>query len=286
MSHNELEQGTPVSGISDLFDRFRERQSDHPSFEQNANGDNEASESLFAVDESISSTPIDEQAGSLIEESPNDPAALNSGTMPPEVRRALVGLLRQGVILAGQKANLFDSICRYQDAVRNHLADVYLKLVLDQRTGVAFIAGLDESDVEEEDAVSLITRRTLSLYDTLLLLVLRKHYQERETVGEQRVIIDIERVEANLSPFLPLTNSTRSDRKKLDASLQKMVERHILSSVRGSDDRFEITPIIRYVVNAEFLESMLAEYKQLAFDADLNTELPGNVEIEHGEKNA
>ncbi len=159
-------------------------------------------------------------------------------------------------------------------------------LVLDQRAGVAFIAGLDESDVEEEEAVSLITRRTLSLYDTLLLLVLRKHYQERETVGEQRVIIDIERVEANLSPFLPLTNSTRSDRKKLDASLQKMVERHILSSVRGSDDRFEITPIIRYVVNAEFLESMLAEYKQLAIDAGFNTELPGNVEIEHGEKHA
>lgn len=285
MSHNELEQGTPVSGISDLFDRFRERQPDHPSFDQNAIGDNETSESLFAADESISSTPIDEQNNSETEVNINNSAALNSGTMPPEARRALVSLLRQGVILAGQKSNLFDSICRYQDAVRSHLADVYLKLVLDQRAGVAFIAGLDESDVEEE-AVSLITRRTLSLYDTLLLLVLRKHYQERETAGEQRIIIDIERIEANLSPFLPLTNSTRSDRKKLDASLQKMVERHILSSVRGSDDRFEITPIIRYVVNAEFLESMLAEYKQLAFDASLNTELPGNVEIQYGEENA
>jgi len=182
MSHNELEQGTPVSGISDLFDRFRERQSDHPSVEQNANGDNEASESLFAADESISSTPIDEQSNSETEVSFDNSAALNSGTMPPEARRALVNLLRQGVILAGQKSNLFDSICRYQDAVRSHLADVYLKLVLDQRAGVAFIAGLDESDVEEE-AVSLITRRTLSLYDTLLLLVLRKHYQERETAG-------------------------------------------------------------------------------------------------------
>lgn len=285
MSHNELEQGTPVSEISDLFDRFRERQPDHPSFDQNAIGDNETSESLFAADESISSTPIDEHNNSETEVSINNSAALNSGTMPPEARRALVSLLRQGVILAGQKSNLFDSICRYQDAVRSHLADVYLKLVLDQRAGVAFIAGLDESDVEEE-AVSLITRRTLSLYDTLLLLVLRKHYQERETAGEQRIIIDIERIKANLSPFLPLTNSTRSDRKKLDASLQKMVERHILSSVRGSDDRFEITPIIRYVVNAEFLESMLAEYKQLAFDASLNTELPGNVETEYGEENA
>ena len=48
--------------------------------------------------------------------------------MPPEARRALVNLLRQGVILACQKAKLFESLCRYQQAVRVHLADTYLKL--------------------------------------------------------------------------------------------------------------------------------------------------------------
>lgn len=286
MNHNEAEQSTISSGISDLFDRFRERQSNHPSIAQNPNADNETAETLFVGDETSSSSVIEEQAGLSIENSSNAPAALNGGTMPPEARRALVSLLRQGVILAGQKSNLFETICRYQDDVRNHLADVYLKLILDQRAGVAFVAGLDESDGAEEEAVSLITRRTLSLYDTLLLLVLRKHYQERETAGEQRIIIDIERIESNLSPFLPLTNSTRSDRKKLSAALQKMSEKHILSAVRGSDDRFEITPIIRYVVNAEFLESMLTEYKQLAIGAGLNTELSDNVEAEQEEKDA
>ncbi len=43
-----------------------------------------------------------------------------------------------------------------------------------------------------------------------------------------------------------------------------MVTKKILSSVRGSDDRFEITPIIRYVVNAEFLEKMLGDYLNMA----------------------
>jgi hypothetical protein len=198
--------------------------------------------------------------------------------MQPEAKRALVSLLRQGVILSSQKSKLFDSICRYQTDIRRHLADMYLKLVLDDKTGVAFVASVTEDDTSdsesivdndrEDESVSLISRRTLSLFDTLLLLVLRKHYQERETSGEQKVVIDIERVESNLMPFLPLTNSSKSDRKKLNAALQKMVERRVLSSVRGSDDRYEITPIIRYVVNAEFLESMLLEYKKLAFDAD------------------
>ncbi len=207
-------------------------------------------------------------------------ADFETGKLPPEARRALVSLLKYGVILAAQKSKLFECICRYQSPVRSHLADVYLKLVLDEKTGVAFVAGLDESDDEDLDAVSLITRRTLSIYDTLLLLVLRKHYQERERAGEQRIIIDIERIEANLSPFLPLTNSTKSDRRKLIAALKKMLEKRILSMVRGSGDRLEITPIIRYVVNAQFLEQMLEEYQGLAGEAGLNMNLPADNQQE------
>lgn len=212
------------------------------------------------------------------EDLPADVSAENSELqnpgMPPEARRALVSLLRLGVILSSRKSKLFESICRYQADIRRHFSDMYLKLVLDEKMGVAFVSSVDEEDAantefqvgdeKEEAAVSLITRRTLSLYDTLLLLILRKHYQERETSGEQKVVIDVERVESNLTPFLPLTNSSKGDRKKLHAALQKMVEKRILSAVRGSEDRFEITPIIRYIVNAEFLESMLAEYNVLA----------------------
>ncbi len=43
-----------------------------------------------------------------------------------------------------------------------------------------------------------------------------------------------------------------------------MVKRKVLSTIRGAEDRYEITPVIRYVVSASFLESMLAEYTKLA----------------------
>jgi len=258
MSH-KMDDSDFSSGATGLFDQLRKQQS------QSNHIPVEVEKETTSAENRIS----DELA------SPEGAEAnvLENGLMPPEARRALVSLLRQGVILASQKSKLFESICRYQSSVRNHLADVYLSLVLDEKAGVAFVAGLDGSEegAEEDDAVSLISRRTLSLYDTLLLLVLRKHYQERETSGEQRVIIDLERVESNLSPFLPLTNSTRSDRKKLNAALQKMVGKRILSSVRGSDDRFEITPVIRYVVNAERLENILDEYRRLAKENGIST---------------
>jgi len=204
---------------------------------------------------------------SATESSNSSESDFENGKLTPQARRALVSLLKHGVVLAAQKGKLFEFICRYQSGIRSHLSDVYLKLVLDERMGVAFISQVEESENEDTDVVSLITRRTLSLYDTLLLLVLRKHYQERESAGEQRIIIDIERIEANLMPFLPLTNSMKSDRRKLIVALNKMLEKRLLTKVRGSNDRLEITPIIRYVVNAAFLEKMLDEYQILAGEA-------------------
>ncbi len=260
--HDEPVVGLPSLDLGDLF---------------TTEGHHTTKESTFA--ENVSS-------------STSEPDTISS-TMPPEARRALVSLLRQGVILASQKAKLFESLCRHQTAVRRHLSEVYLKLVLDEKTGVAFVASIQkEEDTEldnfaDNEIVSLLSRRTLSLYDTLLLLVLRKHYQDRETSGEQLIVIDRERVESYLTPFLPLTNSTKSDRRKLGAALERMVKKKLLRKIRGSKDRYEITPVIRYVVSAEFLENMLDEYLRIAAENDI--EMSGGVsnsdELTRGDDN-
>ncbi len=200
---------------------------------------------------------------------------VDTEVLAPEIRRTLVSLLRVGVVLAAQKPKLFEALCRHQAVIGNHLANMYLRLLLDEPGGVAFVLQQDLEEDEETETISLINRRTLSLYDTLLLLVLRKHYQERERAGEQRVIIDIERIESHLMPFLPLTNNSKADRKKLNSALDKMAERYILSAIRGESERYEITPVIRYVVNAAFLEAMLEEYERLALNAGTS---PANKE--------
>lgn len=187
------------------------------------------------------------------------------GRLSADARRCLVSLLRYGVILANNKKALFDILVKEQAPIQDHLADMFLRVLIDEPAGVAVL--LQQEVEENEDSVSLITRRPLSLYDSLLLLILRKHFQERETAGEQRIYIDIDRLESRLTPFLPLTNNSRSDRRKLNSSLKNMKDKRLLQSVPGDDERFEITPVIRYVVNAEFLEQMLEEYQAMAEQA-------------------
>lgn len=212
----------------------------------------------------------------------------SDSSMPHDARRVLVHLMRQGSVMASQKTKLFELLCRHEVAIRKHLSEVYLQLILDQKMGVAFVASAayqdervngsgdvdgepgfegkseGQDDLELDESTTLIPKRTLSLYDTLILLVLRKHYQDRESAGEQKITIDIERLESYLTPFLPITDHASKDRKKLLARVKEMVKRKVLSTIRGAEDRYEITPIIRYVVSASFLESMLAEYTLLA----------------------
>lgn len=195
--------------------------------------------------------------------------------MPLEARRALVLLLRQGVVMASEKRLAFEALCRHENLIIEHLNNMFMRMLVDTKAGMAILLQQENADELEEhadDSSRLINRRTLSLYDTLLLLVLRKYYQERETAGEQRIIIDCERIEALMTPFLPLTYSSRSERRTLNGSLTLLKEKRLISAVRGDDERFEITPVIRYVVNADFLERLLKEYKRLAGKPGVKTD--------------
>ncbi len=199
-----------------------------------------------------------------------------AGRLPAEARRALVELLRQGVVAAESRRLVFDALCAHRTLIADHLADMYLRVLIDESAGLALLLNAQSGgdDDAEEDAAALISRRTLTVYDTLLLIVLRKHFLDRETAGDVRIRIDVAQIEALLMPFLPLTGSTSSDRKKLNGAVEGMKRRKVLNAVRGEDERVEISPVIRYVVNAEYLEHLLQEYRSLTEQARAGIETP------------
>jgi len=204
---------------------------------------------------------VDEFNEEVVRATPDESVDLKEGALPDEVRKSLVLLLKRGVLLASNKPGDFAVISQHQELVRRYLDNLYLRIMLDEREGLVFVAAIEE---DEDEHVSLINKRTLSVYDTLVLLILRKHYQEREASGEQKIIIDVDSVTSKMVPFLPLTNSDTADHKKLMASLNKMSERQVIISVRGSGDRYEITPVIRHIASATVLEKMLSDYLLLA----------------------
>jgi len=246
----------------DVQPRFFDKRIDNlkeDSERDEKNKDNSTSQDSPSQENPQPSSLADSEAGD------NSQQPEQYGTLNPEARRALVTLLKQGVILGAQKRLLYDALCTHETAIRHHLADMFLDLLLDPRTELAILVQQqDDIDGNSESFVKLIQRRTLTLYDSLVLIVLRKHYQQREGIGESRVLIDKEQVRVMLQPFLPLSNNESLDQKKLNGALDKMEKHKIVSRVRGDSERLEITPVIRYVVDSEFLQQLEQEYLQMA----------------------
>lgn len=196
---------------------------------------------------------------------------LQSTLLPSEVRRALVYLMRNGAVFDQDKPHIYKTLTQYEREIRQHLANFCLQVIHDSHQKYLFLADY-EGDAEEEAFPSLISKRTLSLYDTLILLILRKHYQERDRAGEALIMIDFEKILDELQPFIGLISNENLERKKVSARLEEFAKRRLLQKASGTDERYQITPIICYVVNSHFLTELLSAYEAIAQQTDQQPE--------------
>ena len=87
--------------------------------------------------------------------------------LPAELRRALVYLLKNSIVLHADNPQLFSSLCHYQQQIRDYLRQIYIYLVLDEIEGVAFIARepTEQDQVsEEENDVPYMAHLPISMY--------------------------------------------------------------------------------------------------------------------------
>ncbi len=193
----------------------------------------------------------------------NDQSTEETEHVPHHVKKVLVQLLKKGVVLFSTHRSSFETVCEYRQLIKQHLAAMFIELVLDEKAGIAFIRNQDLDSEDGESPPYLIRTKNLDLYDTLVLLVLRQYYQERELFGEDQIIIDIETVADRLEPLISEVKNTKTEDSRIKASLKDFKEKQILKPLRGTD-LYEITPFIKYIVDATFLAEMLNEYKALA----------------------
>lgn len=183
-------------------------------------------------------------------------------------RRAMQKLIARGVIYESRHEADYRVLVNDAEQVSGVLEELSLRMSIDREVGVILLRLPDDylegEEEGEEGSHPLVRRRRMTLFDSLTAVVLRKHYRERELTGEQRVRIDIEQLEQGLVPFLPLMGSEEIFRKHLRGVVDRFKDLNLLLSVRGSKTEFEIAPVIRVVVNAEWIESLVKEFQRLS----------------------
>jgi len=191
----------------------------------------------------------------------------DSGQLRLETRRILVQLLSGPSLDARRHARLWPALVRDEAVVRSRLADLFLELVIDHDQKIAFTR---QADVGELEAPVLLRRMPLTFLDSVVLLFLRQRLTQADVRGERAVVEELEIVE-QVAPYERAANTDHAGfNKKIQASVEKMKKSSILQKIRGSEDRYEVSPTLKLLFSAEDIAHLTQQYKALA-DASGNT---------------
>jgi hypothetical protein len=185
----------------------------------------------------------------------------DTGELKLDTRRALVQLL-SGPSLDGRRhTKLWPVLLRDENIIRCRLADLFLELVIDRDIQVAFTRQADTGDLE----VPLLLRRSqLFFLDSVLLLYLRRQLAQAETHGE-RAVVSKEEIIEHLTPYDRTGNTDKAGFiNKIQASINKFKERHILQKIPGSEERFEVSPTLKLLFSAEEILELTKLFKRMA----------------------
>lgn len=188
------------------------------------------------------------------------------GELPEAARRVLVQLLIGPALDARRHSRLWPALLRYENAIRSRLADLFLELVLDPDMQVAFVR---QADTGELDAPILLRRTRLTFLESVLLLYLRQLLAEADVRGERAVVSEQEMIE-QMGLYERSLNTDRSGfERRVASAIEKVKKNSLLSAVRGSEGRYEISPTLKLLFSAEEVAQLARRYREFsASDGD------------------
>ncbi len=177
------------------------------------------------------------------------------GSLPLDTRRALVQLLKGPLITSRAHADLWRAVIRDERVLRDRLADVFLDLVVDDENELAFTRPSDTGDLKTP---SVLRTEPLTFMDTVMLLSLRQYLLSAQP-GE-RVIVGIDEIQDQLEVYRAATNTDEAGfRKRVNTSWEKLKKYSLLAST-STEGRMEVSPVLRYLFDAEQVQLVAAEF--------------------------
>lgn len=199
----------------------------------------------------------------VMPDAPGEPTGLfdgDTGVLPLEARRALCQLLLGPSVDQKRHSQLWPVLLRHEKALRSRLCELFLELVIDRDAGVAFTR---QADTGELETPVLLRTSALTFIDSVLLLHLRQQLAEADAQGHRAVVEEGQMVDA-MSVYEKNFSTDRAGfAKKIAASIVKMKDNHVLEKLRGSDDRYEVSPALKLLFSAEHVQALVQVYRDL-----------------------
>lgn len=166
---------------------------------------------------------------------------------------AVVALLK-GIVNEASDTRIWNTIMEQQVYIESYVSKIGLRLMIQSQDGYAY---LKQNDDEENDKSipRLITRRQLKYLTSLILVLLRKELIELNKNSDLgRYVISKESIIEKVRPYLKDTNDEAKQRKEIEAEINAVEKMGFIRLLKNSNDEYEIIPLLRGFVDAQWLQ--------------------------------
>lgn len=185
----------------------------------------------------------------------------DTGTLAEQSRRAVLELIKGPYLSGAKSATLWSALLADETTIRSRLHELFLDLVIDRSGEFAFVRNVT---TEEIAVPSAVRTAPLTFLDTAMLLVLRQMLLSGD--DDRRVIVGQEEVYEQLSVYRTAERDEQDFDRRLNSSWNNMKNKLRVIHQAGAEDRAEISPVLRLIVDAEQVRAITAEYRRIAAD--------------------
>ncbi len=171
--------------------------------------------------------------------------------------------LLQGPLFSDEPAS-WNMLLKHIEQVQLHFAQMGLQVQLHEEDGFAFLhqPALEDEEGRPVTLPRLTRRDRLNYYTTLLSVLLRERLDQSESnnLDAGSCILAKQEIRELFSPFLAERSNEMSVQKKIDATIERVVELGFLKRITHQEEieYFEVRRILKAKINAE----RLAEIKE------------------------
>ncbi len=172
--------------------------------------------------------------------------------------KALIALFK-GVIFKERQPELWQTVLEQRAQISDYAVRLGLILLIDEVDAYAFLR-----QSEQETLPRLVPRYPLSYGLSLLLVSLRKSLGEYDAShGDTRLVLTLGDMQLKLKAFFPALPNEIKFRQNLERHVHRAEEMGFLRPAAGREDAYEVQPLLRSFINAEWLHTFddrLQEY--------------------------
>ncbi len=192
----------------------------------------------------------------------------DTGTLSFDSRRALVQLLQGPLVQATHHRKVWQTILSDEVALRQRLSELFLDLIVDEDAGIAFTrmaAGgvpVHLGSDKRVDMPKVLRAKALTLIDTVILLYLRT--QLGLALPGERVIVTADELRETTAQYRRIEDYDEAGfNRRFNASLKRIRSDYNLLSDTETEGRFEVSPVLRHMFDAQTVAGIKAEFQAL-----------------------